>query len=70
MSMSDAVFPFMLAALIFLGFANGCDRIRLKFLEDSCREHRKRIFKLEMDVLDLQYNPKWRYNIQTKGGGK
>ena len=70
MSISDAVFPFILIALVFLGLTNGCDRTRLKLLEDNCREYHKRIFKLEMDVLDLQYNPKWRYNIRTKGDGK
>lgn len=50
MSMSDAVFPFILAALVFLGFANGCDRTRLKFLEDDSREYRKRILELEIEM--------------------
>lgn len=68
--MSDVMLPIVAAVMFIMGVVGGCDRSRLKFLEGNCREYRKRIVKLEMDVLDLRYNPKWRYNIQTKGGAK
>ena len=70
MSISDVMLPIIAATMLIMGFVGGCDRERLQYLENKNREYRERIHKLEMDVLDLRYNPKWRYNIQTKGGVK
>ena len=62
MSFSDITMPFVVASVIFLAFVGGCDRLRLSFLEDDNREYRKRILKLETDVMFLE---KWIKKVEA-----
>lgn len=52
--MSDTMLPIIAAVMVIMGFVGGCDRFRLSCLEDDNREYRKRILKLETDVMFLE----------------
>ena len=54
MTASDIFIALLLPLAVIFGCINGCDRSRLKFLEDDSREYRERILNLETEVMLLK----------------
>lgn len=66
--MDNVMLPIIGLVVLIMGFVGGCDRDRLRRLEDSSREYRERIHNLEMDVLKLRFDPELRGYPKLKGG--
>ena len=50
MNMSDTMCPIIAAVMVIMGFVGGCDRARLKFLEEECDRYHRQILKLEKEI--------------------
>lgn len=52
--MSDTMCPIIAAVMVIMGFVGGCDRARLKFLEEECSVYHSRILKLEKEIREIR----------------
>ena len=58
MSLSDFMFPLVVAAFAIMALVGGCDRMRISLLEDDSRRYRRSISDLELRI----------YRIELKSG--
>ncbi|MBQ6140781.1 MAG: hypothetical protein IJI54_05790 [Kiritimatiellae bacterium] len=64
MKVDDFVYPFIIAALVFMMCVDGCDHILLSLVDDNEKALRKRVNDLELRVIRIEHETK------TKGGAK
>lgn len=70
--MSDTMCPIIAAVMVIMGFVGGCDRARLKFLEEDCHRYSRRILELEkvMREHDIRLKEVEAKEAHHKEGGK